>query len=251
MRIEEIPACEADFDANHKDSNNKNFIYANESILIPGESAYMNYVNLKPSSGDNSYFFKSQQLKTQVVLHYTLGYLKGDIATMTQHDFHVSVPFVIGRNGRIYNLFFSGYWAYHLGPGAIGGNETQSKRTIAIEVSNIGGLTQTERGMENFYTDVYCDVSQEDAYVNLPFRRFNSFATFTVNQYNSLIILLRYLTARHNIRREFLPLSDRYEAKSDIVDFNGIVSHINYRNSGKEDIGPAFNWERIISGVKQ
>jgi N-acetylmuramoyl-L-alanine amidase len=251
MRFEEIPAHEADFEVNHQDSNSKNFAYIVETIPISGESASMEYINLKPSSGDNSYFYKSEQAKTQIVLHYTVGYLKGDIATMTQHDSHVSVPFVIGRNGKIYNLFYSGYWAYHLGPGSVGGNETQSKKTIGIEISNIGGLTQTDRGMENYYKDVYCDISQDDAYIIRPFRRFNCFATFTDNQYDSLIILLRYLTARHNIRREFLPLSDRYEAKSDIVNFNGIVSHINYRKSGKEDIGPAFNWERIISGVKQ
>ena len=249
MRIEEIPAYEADFETNHMDSNGKNFEYTIESVPVPGESLKMDYVNLKPSSGDNSYYYKSQQVKTQIVLHYTLGYLKGDIATMTQHDYHVSVPFVIGRNGKIYNLFYSGYWAYHLGPNAIGGNETQSKRTIAIEISNIGGLTQTERGMENYYKDVYCDVSQDYAYMNQPFRRFNSFATFTDDQYSSLIILLRYLTARNNIERNFLPVVERYTTFNEIINFNGIVSHINYRKSGKEDIGPAFDWERIERGV--
>lgn len=251
MRIEEIPAYEADFDTNHKDSNCKNFEYSAGSIPISGESANMEYINLKPGSGDNSYFYRYEHPKKQIVLHYTVGYLKGDIATMTQHDNHVSVPFVIGRNGKIYNLFFSGYWAYHLGPGAIGGNETGSRQTIGVEISNIGGLTLTERGMENYYKNVYCDVSQDDAYINQPFRRFNSYATFTDNQYNSLIILLRYLTARHDISREFLPVSDRYLTKSDIVNFNGIVSHINYRKSDKEDIGPAFDWERTISGVKK
>jgi len=46
MRIEEISAHEADFDANHKDSNGKNFDYAVQSIQIPGESIRMEYINL-------------------------------------------------------------------------------------------------------------------------------------------------------------------------------------------------------------
>jgi N-acetyl-anhydromuramyl-L-alanine amidase AmpD len=249
MRIEEIPAHEADFDANHKDSNEKIFQYSNESIQIPGETGVLEYVNLKPLSGDNSYYYKSQQEKYQIVLHYTIGYLKGDIATLTQPDYHVSVPFVIGRNGNIYNLFFSGYWAYHLGPGAIGGNKTQSKRTLGIELSNIGGLYKTNQGMENYYKDIYCDDDQYDAYLSQSFRRFDFYASFTENQYNSLITLLRYLTARYNIKRDFLPESERFATIKNIVNFNGIVSHINYRKSGKEDIGPAFDWERVIGGV--
>jgi N-acetylmuramoyl-L-alanine amidase len=32
--------------------------------------------------------------------------------------------------------------------------------------------------------------------------------------------------------------------------FRGIVSHINYRESGKWDIGHAFDWNRVIHGVQ-
>jgi N-acetylmuramoyl-L-alanine amidase len=249
MKIEDIPAHEADFDINNMDSNGKYFDYTAQSIMIPGENALMEYINLKPRSGDNSFYYMKQLEKKQIVLHYTVGYLKGDIATLTQHDYHISVPFVIGRNGKIYNLFFSGYWAYHLGPGAIGGNQTQSENTIGIEISNIGGLIKSAAGMENYYRDTYCREDQYDAYINEPFRRFDYFATLTDNQYNSLIILLRYLTARYDINRTFLPETDRYFVNNNVPDFNGIVSHVNYRKSGKEDIGPAFNWDRVIKGL--
>jgi N-acetylmuramoyl-L-alanine amidase len=249
MRIENIPAHEADFDMNNIDSNGKYFNYTLQSIQIPGETTQMEYINLKPRSGDNSYFFREKTEKKQIVLHYTLGYLKGDIATLTQHDYHISVPFIIGRNGKIYNLFFSSYWAYHLGPRAIGGNKAQSKKSIGIEISNIGGLKETSIGMETNYGDVYCDVSQYFAYKIQHFRRFDFFASYTDSQYKSLIILLRYLTARYDINRSFLPEADRFLANGNVVEFNGIVTHINYRKSGKEDIGPAFDWERIINGL--
>lgn len=132
MRVENIASNEADFDRFHKDSSEKLFSYSPDSAEIPGESAFLEFVKLSPVSGDQSFYFASPQVKTQIVLHYTAGYLKGDIAALTHHDYHVSVPYVIGRNGIIYNLFSPDYWAYHLGPGAVGGNETGSKRTIAI-----------------------------------------------------------------------------------------------------------------------
>jgi len=175
--------------------------------------------------------------------------LKGDIAILTRHDYHVSVPFVIGRNGIIYNLFFSGFWAYHLGPGAIGGNRERSRTTIGIELSNIGCLKLTDEGIATYYTDIYCDVDQAQYYQEASFRRFDYYATFTDAQYESIIILLRYLTARYNIERKFLPVEQRYQTIRDVVDFGGIVTHVNYRPSGKEDIGPAFNWDRIIAGL--
>ena len=68
--------------------------------------------------------------------------------------------------------------------------------------------------------------------------------------YESLIILLRYLVSRYEIAPEFLLEPDRYESLDDIATKGGIVSHVNYRRAGKEDIGPAFDWERVIGGVR-
>ena len=249
MNVNEIPAYENEFDSNGVDSNGKIFTLSDETIQIPDETGVMNYVRIKAASGDESYFYKSKFPKDQIVLHFTMGYLKGDIATLTQSDYHVSVPFIIGRNGKIYNLFYSSYWAYHLGLGSVGGNSTRSKRTIGIEISNIGPLKQTEEGMATYYTDIYCGNDQVNEYSQQIFRRFNFYANFTDAQYESLIILLRYLTSRYNIERKFLNEPERYKTLNDIADFGGIVSHVNYRPSGKEDLGPAFDWTRVIQGV--
>jgi N-acetyl-anhydromuramyl-L-alanine amidase AmpD len=251
MRIENISAHEADFDLHHKDSSEKAFSYSDESEVIPGESLQMDYVMLKPLSGDQSFYYASQHKKIQIVLHFTVGYLKGDIASLTHHDYHVSVPYVIGRNGIIYNLFSPENWAFHLGPGAVGGNETGSKRTIGIELSNIGGLNQTTQGMQNYYGEIYCNNNQYTEFTAKPFRRFTHFANFTDAQYNSLNILLHYLTSRFQIKRDFLPPDERFKTADRVKDYNGIVSHINYRYSGKEDIGPAFDWDRVIMGLNQ
>lgn len=250
MNVEDISAHESSFYTSGMDSDGKLHHLSDESIDIPGEGSMMEYVRLKPASGDETYFYRSKVDKDQIVLHYTLGYLKGDIAALTRHDYHVSVPFVIARDGKIYNLFFSGFWAKHLGPGAVGGNMNRSKHTIGIELSNIGCLNLDGDNMATYYTDVYCHKDQGNYYVNHPYRRFEYFATYTNEQYQSLIILLRYLTARYGIERKFVELPDRYETSGDVVNFGGIVSHVNYRRSGKEDIGPAFDWDRVQDGLR-
>jgi len=58
-----------------------------------------------------------------------------------------------------------------------------------------------------------------------------------------LISLLRYLTAQYNIPRTFLPENKRHitGTESELPNFKGITSHVNYRTSGKWDIGPAFD----------
>ena len=252
MRAEGIIEHELDFDNRGLDGHDKYHLLTRQSIDIPGETETINYIRVKPQSGDESYFYHSQTEKKQIVLHYTMGYLKGDIAILTTPDNHISVPFLIGRNGTIYNLFFSGYWAYHLGRGALGGNTTRSKATIGIEMSNIGPLIRHEDRLATYYSesDIYCTLEDNALYQEKSYRRFQYYATFTDAQYTSLIKLLRYLTARYNIRREILAVPQRLQAFHEIVAFNGIVSHANYRSHGKEDIGPAFDWDRIVGGMR-
>ena len=91
-----------------------------------------------------------------------------------------------------------------------------------------------------------------DKYIKLnsPYRGQEYFASFTESQYVSLILLLRYLTATKDIPRKFLPSEERFDTTEKVVDFQGILSHVNFRKSGKWDIGPAFDWDRVIDGVQ-
>jgi len=100
------------------------------------------------------------------------------------------------------------------------------------------------------YGDVYCTQDQEQYYWQHSFRGYDYFATFSDAQYQAVIVLLRYLTGRYNIPREILPEARRYAAGRDVLSFAGIVSHVNYRATGKTDIGPAFDWQRISAGLE-
>ncbi|GEM_PF-6632959 len=99
--------------------------------------------DIVPSDLDSKqlYYHKEVSGKRSICLHYTAGYIKGDVKDLTHPKDSGSVAYVVDRSGRIYRLFDDSYWAFHLGHDAIGGNEEMSKSSIAIEVSNIGYLS--------------------------------------------------------------------------------------------------------------
>jgi N-acetyl-anhydromuramyl-L-alanine amidase AmpD len=249
MKADRITLIEEKFDGDGRDTQGFTHAMSKHSTTINDQfgSTEMHFVDASLTSGDDSYFYPQAIAKDQIVLHYTIGYLPGDIATLTQNNCHVSVPFIIGRNGTIYNLFSSKYWAYHLGRGAIGGNKKRSSRSIGVELSNIGPLIRQGDELHTIYGDEYCTLKDVDLYQPCDYRGFEYFATTTEAQYQSLNILLRYLTAQYNIPRRFLDKQQRFKSCKDIAEFSGIVSHANYRTTGKSDIGPAFEWDRVIS----
>ena len=243
------------------------------SLAIPDEELKLKAVTCRPTvklpGFDSAYtgYFEREDcgaLKKNIVLHFTAGHLTGDIRTLSlprkkddgvtyKTRFRLSVPFVIARDGTIYNLFSSKYWSGHIGTTSLGNSRTYDKKSIGIELSNAGPLRLV--GEDLFYKDnkqFYCKLSDEAYYTKTeePFREQQYFATFTDAQYNSLIILLRYLTTSYTIPRKFLDRDKRYIASKENSDFNGIVSHINFRSKDKWDLGPAFDWDKVIQGVQ-
>ncbi len=256
MKATSIANHEKTFFETGRDSDGKEFMLTEMTVPIKGSNEVMPYIHCRPKNGDTSFYYQEKNTKTQIVLHYTVGYIKGDVAALSRPNNHVSTPFIIARNGTILNLWSSAYWSYHLGSGAIGGNTNGSKRTIGIEMSNIGVLKRIDNKLVTVYsdTDVYCDIREKQFYTKLesPYRGEVYYATFTRRQYYSLLLLLRYLTAEYNIPRAFLPEDKRYSTgvEDELVNFKGIVSHVNYRSSGKWDIGPAFDWNKIMGGLR-
>jgi len=253
MNYKNIPAHEADFRAKGVDSDAKKFTLTPAKVTIPGTAESLDVVTAKLANGDESFFYKDTPVKERIVVHFTAGYLKGDMAALTRKDNHVSVPFVIARDGTIYQLFSSKYWSYHLGKGAAGGNSEMSKSSIGIELSNVAYLTAKGDNLLDPYGAPYCAAADTDAYTKLdkPYRKYTRYATFPQAQYDSLIKLLRYVGATYKIPMNFLPEEKRYDVYADVAKFKGITTHVNYQpeSYGKWDFGPAFDWKRVIAGV--
>jgi N-acetylmuramoyl-L-alanine amidase len=254
MNYRNIPAYEADFRAKGVDSDGKKFNLAPAKVTIPGTADTLDVVTAKLANGDESFFYKDTPAKERVVVHFTAGYLKGDMAALSKKDNHVSVPFVMARDGTIYQLFSSKYWSYHLGKGAAGGNSPMSKSAVAIELSNVAYLREKNGMLVDPYGAPYCSLADTDAYVTLPqaYRGYTRFATFTDAQYKSLISLLRYITLTYKIPATFLPEPQRYDVYPNVASFRGITTHVNYQPAsyGKWDFGPAFDWTRVMAGLQ-
>jgi N-acetyl-anhydromuramyl-L-alanine amidase AmpD len=255
MKASRIAAHENAFYTTGVDINGKSHKLTPFSVAIPGTSDRVQMVECTRANGDKSFYYEEETPKKRIVLHYTEGFLSSDIATLTTPNNHVSTPFVVARDGRIYNLWTSKYWSYHLGKAAEGGNEAMSRSSIGIEISNIGWLTRKGDELHTQYSstkspDVYCTVADTQLYTKIPaFREREYFATFTEAQYESVIKLVRFLAAKYDIPLKFVSPAKRFGVVSGIASFAGITSHVNFRPSGKWDIGPAFDWDRVIAGV--
>jgi N-acetylmuramoyl-L-alanine amidase len=252
MKATSIPAHEASFETHKTDSHGKKFILTPGDFKIKGSNDTVTIVDCLRENNAKAHYYQEQTEKRKIIVHYTMGYLKGEVATLTTQ--HVSVPFLIARNGKIYNLFASKYWSYHLGRGTVGGNTAMSKECIGIELSNIGPLRKIGNNLVTDYsdTDVYCTLDETQHYTKLAtkYRGFEYYAKFTENQYASLIQLLRFLCGKYDLPKTFLGVADRYKllSESSFVGFKGIASHVNCRLD-KTDIGPAFDWDKVINGV--
>lgn len=130
-----------------------------------------------------------------------------------------------------------------------------SKECIGIEISNIGPLKKIGNNLVTTYSDsdVYCSVSETQYYTKLPakYRGFEYYAKFTDAQYEAVARLIRFLCAKYNIPKTFVAGTKRYDvlSEAEFTAFKGIASHVNCRRD-KTDIGPAFEWQRIIDTIK-
>lgn len=216
--------------------------------LSSGEENGVPVLDYAPN-GRYGYFYKQTKKKRRIVLHFTMGYLGGDLSTLTKKNNHVSVSFVIARDGKIYRLFDTKYWSYHLGPGTIGGNKACSSSSVGIEISNIGPLDKVGNWIWNDYGSKYCRITENQYYESgQEFRNFSNYATFTDAQYAAANNLLTALCTKHDIPRTFLPTSKRFKPFSSPQNgrgYRGICSHVNYRATGKTDIGPIFDWSKL------
>ncbi|MCB0563773.1 MAG: peptidoglycan-binding protein [Phaeodactylibacter sp.] len=229
---------------------------------IPGDDFKLEFLQATKKDGDASYYFpeghRNNSRKDKVALHFTAGQIFGDFGALTKKDREVSTAFLVGRDGAIYKLFDSvKAWSYHLGKGAMGGNTSMSSSSVGIEISNWGPLKEDGAGnlVSWDHGHWFCTLDQTEAYVKLsePFRGARYFARITPHQYESVIILLRYLTKTLGIEPNFLPKGKRektFASHSEAKAFRGICCHANFRSSGKWDLPEeAFDWEEVIKGV--
>ena len=261
MRVEKEIEQELKFQTELTDIAGTKFSISEYKFINGGEI-------IKLAAGYDSFYYEKKYEKTKIIIHNTVGVLRSDIAALTKKDWHVSVPYVIARDGTIYELFNPKMWSYHLGKGAVGGNKTNSSTSIGIELSSYGPLKRVGDNLETMYSevsytdskgkarktgkDIYCTVHQTEFFTELsePFRGHKYFAGYTDAQMKSLKILIDYLCETFDIPKRLLDENVRnevFKSGAEAKAFTGICSHVNFINSGKWDVGPEMDWDYLFT----
>ena len=191
----------------------------------------------------DTYYFKSfhgeePPKKQKICLHFTVGYIKSDVASLSSKKskdgkHHISVPYVVDRSGRIYELFPDEYWSYHLGAHAVGGNEAMSSQSIGIEISNFGPLIHKDNDgvlRDDLQShDWYCDFSEKQYYDEYSYRGCQYFASMTGVQIDAVATLIKYLVNKHKIPMNFKSNDALFASDAEAVAFRGIFYHTSVR----------------------
>jgi len=154
----------------------------------------------------DQYFQTDDTAKNQIVLHHTVsgdkGSVGGDIKWWRDKGERVATAFIIARDGGIYQLFNTNYWAWHLGLDT-SSNKTLNKHSIGIEIDSWGGLVKATD--EKWYPTIMVNgdeqskepikgatpvenVTEYNAANDYPvgFRGFYGFETYTTEQLNAV-----------------------------------------------------------------
>lgn len=236
MRAHKIPEIEANFKKTLRDGSGFTWKTSKGELadLLPADK----YVNL---TGKSSHYYGEQQKKTHIALHCTVGVLSGDLAALGT-DKKVSTNFVIARDGTIYQLFPLVCWAYHLGLNSSGGNASFSKRSVGIEISNMGPLKLVDDKLVDIYNKDYCAASDTELYIPYNYRGFTHFATYTDAQVESTKELMQALSKKLGIK---LAMPENPLAFSKDPPKTTVFCHQNTR-SDKCDPGPALDYKKLL-----
>ncbi len=178
-------------------------------------------------------YIQQQTVKNKIVLHGTYGgTAEGAIAWLNgQAGKGVSVHYVIGEDGKIYQLFPQKFFAYHAG----GNYRTISQTSFGIEIVNWLSLKNVQ-GIWRSWTNKA--IPENRIIVTEPWRGCSHFHSITSQQHQAIQFLLKYLCQKYAIRKRFFRNYDP-TAGFNTRDFTGILQHSSFHPT-KMDFEPSI-----------
>lgn len=196
-------------------------------------------------------YYKQETSKSQICLHHTVSgpYAQGVIDWWNQDTQRIATHFVIQKDGTIFQLYSSKYWAHHLGVKSTflkqmgfadygTRNVLLNQSSVAMEITNWGGLVKDNNGFHPATWDTtlkrYVPVTKvtiPDQNVQIyskPFRDFVYFEKYSSEQIESISRLVTYLCDKFNISKEYN--EDMWDvSKRALGGINGIYGHVSMR----------------------
>jgi len=214
----------------------------------------LNLAGIKQIRFPDDEYCREKQTKRQVILHHTVS---GDNPTSIADDWatrkgKTCTPFIIARDGAIYQLFSSMFWSIHL----FFDNKPferfkirKSKRaeiekqSIGIEMISWGGLVEGHKDNQfittygnvlNYKTEA--DMLKDISYYPDGYRGYNYFQKYTEAQLVSAYQLCHYLMKRYGITHTFD--SEMFDiSKKALEQTPGVWVHSSFRDD-KSDCPP-------------
>ena len=183
-------------------------------------------------------YYQGVYTKTHIFLHHTAGgSAASSIAGWAATPEHIATPYVIDRDGSIYETYDPKYWAYSLG---VKGATWLEKASIPIEIASYGALNKDYKT----YTGKLID---KTAAVAVDFRGQKLWEAYTPQQIAALKELLPYLVKRFGIKLQ-ADRSNFWEYRNPATLPGGIWSHTTVRKD-KIDIFPQKELIDLVSSL--
>lgn len=189
----------------------------------------INIIDWHHKLNDNQ-FYKAKYPKSRAILHHTAGgSAQSSVDWWNKKPDHVATPYIIGRDGSIYETFNPECWAYALGLNS----SSAEKKSVQIEICNYGWCIK--RGGK-FYTG-YGKEMPADKVVTYKekHRGHYYYEKYTNEQIKSTVDLLEYIAWR--FRFEITPEDVKQFWWYDRNSKSSLLSHTSLRRD-KSDIHP-------------
>lgn len=200
-------------------------------------------INVKKHPLKTDQYYQGVFPKKYIILHHTAGgSATSSIAGWEATPDHIATPYVIDRDGTIYECYDPKYWAYSLG---VKGGTDIEKAAIPIEICSYGQLKKNSEGKYIAYTGR--EISPEKV-VATSFRGFEYWEAYTPEQIASLNLLLIYLMDRFKIEVQ-KEVEKFWEYRDPKTLPSGIWSHTTVRKD-KVDIFPQKEIVDLVYGLQ-
>lgn len=199
-----------------------------------------------------------------IFLHHTSGWNNPDAVVKdwaSDARGQIGTQYIIGGSSIVGNVDHDGkilkcipdpFWAYHLGSTSKDGiSAYMHKNSIGIELCNFGWLT-SRNGKFFTYTNSMVDPKYVTT-LDVPFRGYKYWHSYSNLQLNSLYHLLKFLGTKYNINlkngmQQWINSKyDAFEHRPDATagKIKGVLSHTNVRKD-KTDVYPHPDLIKII-----
>lgn len=185
-------------------------------------------------------YFQTNCVKKRIALHHTCGYsADGAISSWRERTDRVGTPYVVERDGKIYQVFDDAFYAWQFGLSNNPRRTEIEQSSIGIEIVNLGYLIKLQN---NTFADMYGRAYKGEVFDNkTPWRGYRYWHPYSEAQYIAVANLINMLSQKHDI-----PIRINHSIDFDMsaVDKYTIFNHANVRKD-KTDLSPAFDFNKL------